>query len=142
MNDDYRLKTWSARERSRYLKELTETTYDMLIIGGGITGAGVLRACGLSGINAALIEKEDFAFGTSSKSTRLAHGGARYIAMMELEAPDIIPLGERFGFYRDIGTKMGMTPIRAWELPIARRRWLTITAVAYPTLTLYEAHYY
>ncbi len=80
MNNEYRPKTWSARERARYLKELSETTYDVLIIGGGITGAGVLRACGLSGIKAALIDKEDFAFGTSSKSTRLAHGGARYIA--------------------------------------------------------------
>ena len=80
MNNEYRPKTWSALERARYLKELSGTTYDVLIIGGGITGAGVLRACGLSGVSAALIEKEDFAFGTSSKSTRLAHGGARYIA--------------------------------------------------------------
>jgi glycerol-3-phosphate dehydrogenase len=80
MTDEYLPKSWSARDRARYLKELSETTYDVLIIGGGITGAGVLRACGLSGIRAALIEKEDFAFGTSSKSTRLAHGGARYIA--------------------------------------------------------------
>lgn len=80
MNNQYRLKSWSARDRAAYLKELSETTYDVLIIGGGITGAGVLRACGLAGIRAALIEKEDFAFGTSSKSTRLAHGGARYIA--------------------------------------------------------------
>lgn len=77
---EYRLKSWSARDRAVHLKELSETTYDVLIIGGGITGAGVLRACGLAGIRAALIEKEDFAFGTSSKSTRLAHGGARYIA--------------------------------------------------------------
>ncbi|MBN2223998.1 MAG: glycerol-3-phosphate dehydrogenase/oxidase [Deltaproteobacteria bacterium] len=80
MTNEYLPKNWSARERARYLKELSETTYDVLIIGGGITGAGVLRACGLSGIRAALVEKEDFAFGTSSKSTRLAHGGARYIA--------------------------------------------------------------
>ncbi len=80
MTKEYLPKSWSARDRARYLKELSETTYDVLIIGGGITGAGVLRACGLSGIRAALVEKEDFAFGTSSKSTRLAHGGARYIA--------------------------------------------------------------
>lgn len=80
MNNQYLPNAWSARDRGRYLKELSETTYDVLIIGGGITGGGVLRACGLAGIRAALIEKEDFAFGTSSKSTRLAHGGARYIA--------------------------------------------------------------
>jgi glycerol-3-phosphate dehydrogenase len=79
MTNEYVPKDWSARDRARHLKELSETTYDVLIIGGGITGAGVLRACGLAGIRAALVEKEDFAFGTSSKSTRLAHGGARYI---------------------------------------------------------------
>ncbi len=79
MTNEYLPHSWSARDRDRYLKELSETVYDVLIIGGGITGAGVLRACGLSGIKAALVEKEDFAFGTSSKSTRLAHGGARYI---------------------------------------------------------------
>lgn len=72
-------KVWSARERDSYLKELSETEYDVLIIGGGMTGAGILRALGLRGIRAALIDKEDFAFGTSSKSTRLAHGGVRYI---------------------------------------------------------------
>ncbi len=89
-----------------------------------------------------LDRRTDYYLRSHTMSTYVRERGARYIAMMELEAPDIIPLGERFGFYRDIGTKMGMTPIRAWELPIARRRWLTITAVAYPTLTLYEAHYY
>ncbi len=72
-------KSWSAKDRSDYVKELSETTYDVLIVGGGITGAGVLRALGLRNIKAALIDKEDFAFGTSSKSTRLAHGGMRYI---------------------------------------------------------------
>ena len=70
---------WSARDRDSYIKELSETEYDVLIVGGGITGGGVLRALALRGIKAALIEKEDFAFGTSSKSTRLAHGGVRYI---------------------------------------------------------------
>ena len=75
--------SWDAREREKYIRELSETEYDVLIVGGGITGAGVLRALGLRGIRAALIEKEDFAFGTSSKSTRLAHGGARYIVNLE-----------------------------------------------------------
>jgi glycerol-3-phosphate dehydrogenase len=70
---------WSAKDRDSYIKELSETEYEVLIVGGGITGGGVLRALALRGIKAALIEKEDFAFGTSSKSTRLAHGGVRYI---------------------------------------------------------------
>jgi glycerol-3-phosphate dehydrogenase len=62
---------------------MKQTTFDALIVGGGITGAGVLRECGLQGIKAALIEKDDFGFGTSSKSTRLAHGGVRYIINRE-----------------------------------------------------------
>ncbi|MEA3224028.1 MAG: glycerol-3-phosphate dehydrogenase/oxidase [Thermodesulfobacteriota bacterium] len=77
------LMSWSTKRRPEYLEQLCETTYDVLIIGGGITGAGILRECGLQGIKAALIEKDDFAFGTSSKSTRLAHGGARYIVNLE-----------------------------------------------------------
>jgi len=78
-----KLKTWSSKDRQKYLNDLKKTTYDVLVIGGGITGAGVLRECGLKGLKAALIEKDDFAFGTSSKSTRLAHGGVRYILNLE-----------------------------------------------------------
>jgi glycerol-3-phosphate dehydrogenase len=77
MNNE--LISWGAKDRAKYIKKLKETTFDVLIVGGGITGAGVLRECGLQGIKAALIEKDDFGFGTSSKSTRLAHGGVRYI---------------------------------------------------------------
>jgi len=79
MNAKESLMTWSAKDRDTYLAELSEKTYDVLIVGGGITGAGMLRALGLRGISTALIEKDDFGFGTSSKSTRLAHGGVRYI---------------------------------------------------------------
>lgn len=78
-NSSTMLKTWSAKNREQLVRELRETHYEVLIIGGGITGGGILRSLGLRGIKAALIEKEDFAFGTSSKSTRLAHGGVRYI---------------------------------------------------------------
>ena len=84
MNAKQSLTSWSAKDRDRYLTELSEKTYDVLIVGGGITGAGILRALGLRGISAALIEKDDFGFGTSSKSTRLAHGGVRYIINGEL----------------------------------------------------------
>ena len=77
------LAAWGAKDRDEYIRKLAETAFDVLIIGGGITGAGILRECGLQGMKAALIEKEDFAFGTSSKSTRLAHGGLRYILNLE-----------------------------------------------------------
>ena len=53
--------------------------FDILIVGGGITGTGVLLEAGKKGYNTVLIEKGDFASGTSSKSGKLAHGGLRYL---------------------------------------------------------------
>src|SRR6266545_4086417 len=53
--------------------------FDLLVIGGGITGAGVARDAAMRGLEVALIEKDDFASGTSSKSSRLIHGGIRYL---------------------------------------------------------------
>jgi hypothetical protein len=67
--------------------------------------------------------------------------GVDYIAMMEIESPDIKPLGERLGFYRDYGQIFEMEFIKSWELPMDRRRWINITAIAYPTLNLYRAHF-
>jgi glycerol-3-phosphate dehydrogenase len=52
---------------------------DLLVIGGGITGAGVARDASLRGWKVALVEKEDFAFGTSSRSSKIVHGGVRYL---------------------------------------------------------------
>jgi len=53
--------------------------FDLLVIGGGITGAGVARDAAMRGLQVALVEKDDFASGTSSKSSRLVHGGIRYL---------------------------------------------------------------
>lgn len=53
--------------------------FDLLVIGGGITGAGVARDAAMRGLQVALIEKDDFASGTSSRSSRLVHGGIRYL---------------------------------------------------------------
>ena len=57
---------------------------DMIIIGAGITGAGVALDAVTRGLKVAIIEKEDIAFGTSRWSSKLAHGGLRYLAKMEL----------------------------------------------------------
>jgi glycerol-3-phosphate dehydrogenase len=54
-------------------------TWDLIVIGGGITGAGILREAARMGLQAILIEQEDFAWGTSSRSSKLVHGGLRYI---------------------------------------------------------------
>src|SRR3982750_3836751 len=58
---------------------LTDGTYDLLILGGGITGAGGAPDAALRGLRVALIDKGDFASGTSSASSKLVHGGLRYL---------------------------------------------------------------
>jgi glycerol-3-phosphate dehydrogenase len=61
------------------LAALGEQPFDVLVIGGGITGAGVARDAALRGLRTALVERDDFASGTSSRSSRLVHGGVRYL---------------------------------------------------------------
>jgi glycerol-3-phosphate dehydrogenase len=58
---------------------LEGSRFDVLVIGGGITGAGVARDAAMRGLDVALVDKEDFASGTSSRSSRLVHGGIRYL---------------------------------------------------------------
>jgi len=67
----------SARKQT--LARLGAEPFDLLIIGGGITGAGVARDAVVRGLKVALVEKADFASGTSSKSSKLVHGGLRYL---------------------------------------------------------------
>ena len=65
--------------RAGLLQELSSRTFDVLIIGGGITGAGIARDAAMRGLAVALVDKGDFASGTSSRSSRLIHGGVRYL---------------------------------------------------------------
>jgi glycerol-3-phosphate dehydrogenase len=74
---------WSAKDRGRALDQARTGTFDLVIIGGGITGAGLAREAALRRIPFLLADKEDFAFGTSSRSSKLAHGGFRYLAQGE-----------------------------------------------------------
>jgi glycerol-3-phosphate dehydrogenase len=66
--------------RQNSIQSLSETPLDVLIIGGGIVGAGVARDAAMRGLRVGLVEQHDFAFGTSSRSSRLLHGGMRYLA--------------------------------------------------------------
>src|SRR5438477_10335631 len=63
----------------RTVEVLKDETFDLLILGGGITGAGVALDAVLRGLRVALIDKGDFASGTSSVSSKLVHGGLRYL---------------------------------------------------------------
>ena len=68
----------------RDIAAIEERKFDVAIIGGGITGAGVARHAALAGLSTLLIEAADFASGTSSRSTKLIHGGLRYLAMGDI----------------------------------------------------------
>ncbi len=69
---------WTYYNRSRIRSGLSQQL-DVLVVGGGITGAGVLREAARLGLKAALVEKNDFAWGTSSWSSKMVHGGLRYL---------------------------------------------------------------
>ncbi|MED4750556.1 glycerol-3-phosphate dehydrogenase/oxidase [Brevibacillus choshinensis] len=71
--------TLSALQRTTFLNQLTTDRLDLLIIGGGVTGAGIALDAASRGLTVGLIEKQDFAAGTSSRSTKLVHGGLRYL---------------------------------------------------------------
>jgi glycerol-3-phosphate dehydrogenase len=69
---------WPKGWREQIWVEL-DRPWDLIVIGGGITGAGVLREASLRGLRALLVEANDFAFGTSGRSSKLVHGGIRYL---------------------------------------------------------------
>ncbi|MDH3745048.1 MAG: glycerol-3-phosphate dehydrogenase/oxidase [Acidobacteriota bacterium] len=74
----------STPARDEALKRLSDRRWDLLVVGGGITGMAVARDAALRGLATTVIERQDFAFGTSSRSSRLVHGGLRYLANFDL----------------------------------------------------------
>jgi len=75
--------SFSAQTRSANLARMAQDRLDVLVIGGGITGAGIALDAAARGFSVALIEKDDFASGTSGRSSRLVHGGLRYLEQRE-----------------------------------------------------------
>lgn len=67
----------------RDLKTIAETGWDVLVIGGGISGASILRDAAMRGLKAVLVEKKDFSHATSSATSKLVHGGLRYLKNFE-----------------------------------------------------------
>lgn len=105
---------FSHLHRQKRLSEAMETEFDLIVIGGGITGAGILLDAVLRGMNVLLVEKNDFASGTSSKSTKLIHGGLRYLKQFE------------FGLVRDSGTERAVVHQNACHLVHPERMLLPI----------------
>ncbi|MDY8134742.1 glycerol kinase GlpK [Aquimarina sp. 2201CG5-10] len=75
---------FSVLDRNTQLIRAKNTKYDLIVIGGGVTGAGITLDAASRGLKVCLVEKNDFASGTSNKSTKLIHGGLRYLKQMEI----------------------------------------------------------
>src|SRR3982074_2805796 len=69
--------------RARAIEALQSEHFGLVVVGGGITGAGVALGAASRGLRTALVERDDFASGTSSKSSKLVHGGLRYLQQRE-----------------------------------------------------------
>lgn len=106
--------SFSARNRAQYLQQLQNDTFDLLVIGGGITGAGIALDAVTRGLKVCLIEKSDFASGTSSRSTKLIHGGLRYLKQLE------------FGIVREVGQERAILYKNAPHIVIPERMLLPI----------------
>lgn len=105
---------FSARNRTRYIQQLQNDSFDLLVIGGGITGAGIALDAITRGLKVCLIEKSDFASGTSSRSTKLIHGGLRYLKQLE------------FGIVREVGQERAILYKNAPHIVIPERMLLPI----------------
>jgi glycerol-3-phosphate dehydrogenase len=76
--------SFSAKERAHYTNLMANGELDLLVIGGGVTGAGIALDAQARGLKTGLVEMQDFAAGTSSRSTKLVHGGLRYLKQLEM----------------------------------------------------------
>src|SRR6266511_2361735 len=73
----------SPRERERALVEMTKQELDVVVVGGGVVGAGTALDAATRGLTVGLLEARDWASGTSSRSSKLIHGGLRYLEMLD-----------------------------------------------------------
>lgn len=105
---------FSASNRLPFLKQMAQETYDLLVIGGGITGAGIALDATTRGLKTALVEKNDFAWGTSSRSTKLIHGGLRYLKQLEIS------------LVREVGMERAIVHRNARHIVIPERMLLPI----------------
>lgn len=77
--------SFSNKQRKYLVTELSSKHYDVLVIGGGITGAGIALDASLRGMKTAVVDMQDFSAGTSSRSTKLVHGGLRYLKQFHVK---------------------------------------------------------
>lgn len=104
----------SSQNRQKILQQFQSQTFDLIVIGGGITGAGIALDAASRGMKVALVEKKDFASGTSSKSTKLIHGGLRYLKQLEI------------GLVREVGHERAIVHRLAPHLTVAEKMLLPL----------------
>jgi glycerol-3-phosphate dehydrogenase len=75
----------SFTKRNAHISQMKDKVFDLVVVGGGITGAGVVRDAAMRGLSVCLIDRGDFGEGTSSRSSKLAHGGLRYLENFEFD---------------------------------------------------------
>lgn len=105
---------FTYHNRQTTLQKFDKKQYDIVVIGGGITGAGIALDASLRGLKVALFEKHDFAYGTSSRSTKLIHGGLRYLKQLE------------FGLVKEVGSERAIVHKLAPHLVIAEKMLLPL----------------
>ncbi len=103
-----------STQRAATVAALQAETWDLLVIGGGITGAGIALDAAARGMRVALVEMQDFAAGTSSRSTKLIHGGLRYLKQLE------------FGIVREVGRERAILHRNAGHVVIPEKMLLPI----------------
>lgn len=108
------MNNFSHFHRAKISQNLQDTEFDILIIGGGITGAGIALDAASRGMKVALVEKNDFASGTSSKSTKLIHGGLRYLKQFD------------FWLVKEVGTERAIVHKLAPHLVIPEKMILPL----------------
>lgn len=106
---------FSIFQRPEIVSKLQSEHFDVLIIGGGITGAGIALDAASRGLKVALVEKNDFAFGTSSRSTKLIHGGLRYLKQLE------------FGLVKEVGSERAVVHSLAPHLVVPEKMLLPLS---------------
>lgn len=119
------------RARSASIDRLTSEHFDLLVIGGGITGAGVALDAVTRGMKVALAERNDFASGTSSKSSKLVHGGLRYLETRDLK------LVREAVVERDLLVRLA--PHLVTPLPFFWGRWAGASRKAGLGLSIYDS---
>jgi glycerol-3-phosphate dehydrogenase len=145
--------------RSDSLRALREQVFDLLVVGGGIIGTGIARDAALRGLRVALVEQNDLASGTTSRPTRLIHGGLRYLEIFDFglvrsdmrereillrvaphlvfPLPFLLPVYRASWFYQSkLRAGMQLYDILSFDKSLPTRRWLhhDQTLAAEPTL--------